>query len=132
MHFTRGVHNRPRSRNQKGLRERGRLWTPRVKCMFGQHLHSVEYLMLPHRKSEQRGFAQHTTIAPRSAWAHRVLCRLPRNSGRANRCGHTSLYSSPLPRSVFPTAPTCTTMGMSSIALDTTHTTNVYDTDSWQ
>ena len=32
---------------KKGLRERGRLWTPRVKYMFGQHLHSVEYLMLP-------------------------------------------------------------------------------------
>jgi hypothetical protein len=32
---------------KSGLRERGRLWTPRVKYMFGQHLHSVEYLMLP-------------------------------------------------------------------------------------
>jgi hypothetical protein len=88
-------------------------------------------LFFPHRKSEQRGFAQHTIIAPRSTWAHHVLCRLPRNSGRANRCGHSFLYSSPLPRSVVPTALTCTTMGMSSIALNTTHVTNVYDTDSW-
>ena len=32
---------------KKWLRERGRMWTPRVKYMFGQHLHSVEYLMLP-------------------------------------------------------------------------------------
>jgi hypothetical protein len=32
---------------KKGWRERGSLWTSRVKYTFGQHLHSGEYLMLP-------------------------------------------------------------------------------------
>jgi hypothetical protein len=36
----------------------------------------VHVTLFSHRKSEQRGFAQHTIIAPRSTWDHRILCRL--------------------------------------------------------